>query len=76
MDITITAARVEIDPVGYKKITVSLEDIDTDDLDDKSIAEEIPIQTFIDAHGTSDILETIGKDEVIKHFGITEAEEV
>lgn len=64
MDIKIDCKKIEIDghDCDYKKISVSLEGIDTDVFDNRDVAELISIERMFEAHGEDSILEYIKKN--------------
>jgi len=59
-DISITATNAKITPKNMSRATVALEEVD--------------IEEVIEQIGTDVILNVIGKEAVIEHFDITEAE--
>ena len=53
--------------LGTAYVEVSLNGVDVDD-----ILEQIPMEEAISAYGAGELLDLIGRDEAIKHFGIKE----
>lgn len=70
INIKVNASKVEIEPIGYKLIEVSLEGVDTDE-----ILKQIDIEFVISYFDITNILNEIGVDEVKKHFDLIETPE-
>lgn len=66
-DISVPSASIE--PNGFSKVTVSLNDVEKKDLLDLFSADEA-----VDHFDKSDLLDHIGIDEAKKHFGLVEKE--
>lgn len=69
INMSINAESVEVETSDAYEIRVHLKEVDEDD-----VLESIDIDAAVNFYGVGKLLDAIGRDEAIDHFGIEEAE--